>query len=155
MLEKAQNVIVHDESEDNQDEHESNLNEAFLSFDAEVVAKRAFDGEHGDVSAIENWEWKQVHHREIQADERHHGHEAAEASARGFAGHGDDADGALDFLQRNFADEKLADEIEHLPSKTPIEPQRKADGIHDAAISLNQVDVWKHAYAPPKATAIA
>jgi hypothetical protein len=56
VLEKAQNVIVHDESEDDQDEDESNLDEAFLGFDAEVVAQCAFYGKHGDVSAVENWE---------------------------------------------------------------------------------------------------
>src|SRR5580692_3773060 len=74
MLEKAQNVIVHDESKDDQDEDESNLDKALLGLDAEVVAQRAFNGEHGDVAAIQNREREQVDDGEIQADERHHGH---------------------------------------------------------------------------------
>ena len=65
MLEKAQNVIVHDESKDDQDEDESDLDETFLGLDAEVVAQRAFDGEHSDVAAIENRKWKQVHDGKI------------------------------------------------------------------------------------------
>ena len=74
MLEKAQNVIVHDESEDDQDEDESDLDETFFSLDAEIVAQRAFYREHGDVAAIKNREWKQVDDGEIQADKRHDRH---------------------------------------------------------------------------------
>ena len=74
MLEKAQNVIVHDESEDDQDEDESDLNKSFLGLDAEIVTERAFDGKHGDVAAVEDGKWKQIYDSEIQADERHHGH---------------------------------------------------------------------------------
>ncbi len=148
MLEKAQNVIVHDESEDDQDEDEADLNKSFLGFDAEVVTERAFDGEHGDVAAVEDWKWKQVHDGEIQTDERHHRHQAAETRAGGFAGHADNSNRALHFFQRNFSDEELADEIEHLSGEALIEPEREGDGVNDAAIFLNHVDMWKHAYAP-------
>jgi hypothetical protein len=52
VLEEAQNVIVHDDGEDDQDEDKSDLKEAFLRFQAQIMAQGAFDGEHHDVAAI-------------------------------------------------------------------------------------------------------
>ena len=51
-LDDFEDVGVHDEAQDGQEEDESDLDEALFDGDAEVAAEGAFDGEQEDVAAV-------------------------------------------------------------------------------------------------------
>jgi hypothetical protein len=70
-LDYFEDVAVHDEAEDGQEEDQADLDEALFHGDAEIAAEGAFDGEEQDVAAIEDWNWEKVEQAEVEADRRH------------------------------------------------------------------------------------
>src|ERR1700728_434136 len=59
-LNQLENIAVHHESEDAQQENQAHLDESFLDRNAQVAAQRTFDEQHEYVATVENRNWQQV-----------------------------------------------------------------------------------------------
>src|SRR6266403_1494805 len=66
------NVIVHNVSEQHQEEHKSNLHEALFERQAEIAAANGFHRQQKNVASIEDGNRQQIQDAEVQAD---HGHQ--------------------------------------------------------------------------------
>src|SRR6267143_309138 len=68
----AHNVIVHNVSEQHQEEDKSNLHEALFERQAEIAATNGFHCQQKNVASIEDGDRQQIQDAEVQAD---HGHQ--------------------------------------------------------------------------------
>jgi len=110
--EEADYVVIHDVGEEDQEEDEANLDEAFLEGEAEIAAADAFEGEEEDVASVEDGNGEKIQDAEIDADEGHERDDGEGALRNSFAGGAGDADEALELLGGDAAAEEFAEDAE-------------------------------------------
>ncbi len=120
MRNQPQNVIVHNDREDQQQEHHADGDEALLHAQAQVTPDRSFDEEHQDVAAIERRNRQEIQHGQVHADHGHQGEQFRHTFSCGFAGGSWQFPGAFELLERHVAAEKFGDNVNNLPGHQQV-----------------------------------
>src|SRR5882724_12632857 len=95
---QSDDVIVHDVSKEQQQEHKTNLNKTLFDRHAQIPTHQTFNTEQKDLAAVENWYRQQVENAKIYADERHQRDDLRRAAVYRVAGNLRDAHYALQLL---------------------------------------------------------
>src|SRR6267143_7305518 len=110
----AHNVIVHNVSEQHQEEHKSNLHETLFERQAEIAATDAFQSQQQDIAAVQDGNRQQVQNTQVHTDEHHERNYRQRPLPNRFAGGTRYADGTLELLHGYAAAEELPDDPNRL-----------------------------------------
>src|SRR6267378_4644360 len=65
------NVIVHNVSEQHQEEHESNLHESLFERQTEIAAANSFHRQQENISSVQDGNGQEIQNSQVQADDGH------------------------------------------------------------------------------------
>src|SRR5580704_8870891 len=110
-------VVHHDEGEEQNQHHESDLINALLEFLLEIAPQQAFDAEQQDHASVEDGDRQQVHDAQVEADEGSQADDRLPAvHLRRFAGHARHADRTTELLHdRTMTRKHAVQDVENQP----------------------------------------
>src|SRR5277367_2410863 len=98
-LDGLQDVAIHYEAEDSEQEDQADLHKAFLHREAEIAAENALYGQQQNVAAVENRNGEKVQQAQVQADHCHESQERGRTALGSFAGNARDAHGTCELMK--------------------------------------------------------
>jgi hypothetical protein len=143
--EQADYVVVHDVGEQDQEEDEAYLDEAFLEGEAEVAAAKAFEREEENVASVEDGNGKKIEDAEVDADEGHQRDDGEGALRNGLTSGARDADYALELLDGDAAAKEFAEDAEGFFHDIPGARAGFGDGLREADSFIGESGFGCHA----------
>src|SRR5579883_2725434 len=116
-----QNVMIHNNGEEDQKEDEANLNVAFFERHTQVAPQASFNRQEQNVSAIENRDGQEIENTKIDADQNHQRDDSQGTAVHGALRLVTNPHRPLQLADRNPAGEELSDHIHRAAHRVPRE----------------------------------
>src|ERR1700686_921836 len=94
-------VIVHNDGEHYQEEHQPNLHEALFERQAHVAPQQPFNSQQQDVPTVQNRNRQQIQDSQVHANQHHQGNDRQRAFFRRLSSRARNPHRPLQLLQRN------------------------------------------------------
>src|SRR5258708_11838612 len=118
-------VIVHNVGKQDQEKHQSDLDEALLECETQVSPHEALDGQEQNVPSVEDWNGQQVQDSQVNANQYHYGNHCRWAFADCFAGNARNPNGALELLHGNAPAEEFSNHSHGILDHFEGSPRRR------------------------------